>query len=442
MGMNALGTIAAGFAIIILLGSLLLTLPVASATEERVGWFDALFTSTSAVCVTGLVAVDTGTAYSRFGHVVLMCLIQVGGLGFMTFATLILRLLGRQLTLRERIIVRESINEDRMGGLAQTIQWIALSTLTIEMVGAALLAIRFVPMYGWSDGMFYSLFHAVSAFCNAGFDLFGNYSSLTTFAGDGLVNVTVMALVVLGGLGFAVLSDLRTQRQPSRLRLHTKIVLTTYGILTIFGFLFVLLAEWSNPETLGSLSVGQKLMAALFQSVTLRTAGFNTFDQGNMLPATKLVGCILMVIGAAPASTGGGVKVTTFAVMALLVRMVARGESEINVYHRRLERTLVQRAVAILMIAASIVLVDVVAISLLQPGMDLLDIAYECASAMGTVGISAVGTPSLKIASKLLILITMYLGRIGPLTMALLLAHRQAASKERFHYPEDRIMIG
>lgn len=442
MGFNALGTIAVGFAAIILMGSLLLTLPVASATNERVGWFDALFTSTSAVCVTGLVAVDTGTAYSRFGHGVILCLIQVGGLGFMTFATLILRLLGKRLTLKERIIVRESINEDRMGGLVGMIQWIAVSTFMIELVGAVLLSIRMIPKYGVADGIFYSVFHAVSAFCNAGFDLFGNFTSLTAFRGDVLVNITIIALIVLGGLGFAVLNDLRTQRNPRRLRLHTKIVLTTYGALTLFGTVFVLLAEWNNPATLGGLPVWEKLLAALFQSVTLRTAGFNTIDQANMLPATKLVGCLLMVIGAAPASTGGGVKVSTFAVAVLLVRMVARGDREINVYHRRLERTLVQRAMAILMIAVGIVLVDVIAISLLQPGMDLMDIAYECASAMGTVGISAVGTPGLKLASKVFILITMYLGRIGPLTMALLLAHRQAASEERFRFPEDRIMIG
>ena len=442
MGFNALGTIAAGFAAIILMGSLLLTLPAASATNERVGWFDALFTSTSAVCVTGLVAVDTGTAYSRFGHVVILCLIQVGGLGFMTFATLILRLLGRRLTLKERILVRESINEDRMGGLTGMIQWIALSTFLIELAGAALLSIRMIPMYGIANGIFYSIFHAVSAFCNAGFDLFGNYSSLTAFHGDVLINFTIMALVVLGGLGFAVLNNLRTQRSLRRLKLHSKIVLTTYAALMLIGALFVLLAEWNNPATLGALPVWERPMAALFQSVTLRTAGFNTFDQASMRPATKLVGCLLMVIGAAPASTGGGVKVTTFAVAVLLVRMVARGDREMNVCQRRIERTLVQRAMAIMMIAAGIVLIDVITISLLQPGMDLMDIAYECASAMGTVGISAVGTPGLKLASKILILATMYLGRIGPLTMALLLAHRQAASEERFRYPEDRIMIG
>ena len=442
MGFNALATIAVGFAAIILAGSLLLTLPIASATPQRVAWFDALFTSTSAVCVTGLVTVDTGTAYSRFGHWVLLALIQTGGLGFMTFATLIFRLLGRRLTLRERVIVRESLNEDRMGGLVQMIQWVALSTFTVEAAGAALLAVRMAPLYGWGDGLFYAVFHSVSAFCNAGFDLFGHFSSLTAFRSDPLVNLTIASLVVLGGLGFAVLYDLRLHRRGGRLRLHTRLVLSAYGVLLAGGFLFVLLAEWNNPATLGGLPFGEKLMAALFQSVTLRTAGFNTIDQAALRPATKLVGCVLMFIGAAPASTGGGVKVTTFAVLALLVRMVSRGEHSICVYGRRLERTLVQRAVAIMTIALTIVFVDVIAISLMEPGMDILAIAYECASAMGTVGISALGTPALGLPSRLLILVTMYLGRIGPLTMALLLAHRQASMREMYRYPEDRVMIG
>lgn len=442
VGFNALAFLAAGFAFIILMGSVLLALPVASATQQRVDWFDALFTAASAVCVTGLVSVDTGTTYARFGHVVILCLIQLGGLGFMTFATLILRLLGKQLSLRERMIVRESINEERMGGLVQMIQWVGLSTLTIELAGAMLLAVRFVPMYGWGDGLFYALFHSVSAFCNAGFDLFGNYSSLTSFRGDVLVNLTITILVVSGGLGFAVLHDLHMSKRVSGIKLHTRIVLITYGALFLFGFIFVLLVEWNNPATLGNLPVWEKIMAAMFQSVTLRTAGFNTFDQLNQLPATKLVACLLMLIGAAPASTGGGVKVTTFAVVVLLVRMVARGESDINFHHRRLERALVQRAVAIVVIAICVVMADVIAISLMQPGMDILDIAYECSSAMGTVGISAVGTPSLKLGSKLLILFTMYLGRIGPLTMALLLAHKQAALQEKHRFPEERIMIG
>ena len=219
-------------------------------------------------------------------------------------------------------------------------------------------------------------------------------------------------------------------------------MLTAYGALLLAGFLFNLAAEWSNPGTLGDLTVGEKLLAALFQSVTLRTAGFNTIDQAALRPATKLVNCLLMFIGASPASTGGGVKVTTFAVLVLVVRMVVRGESEINVFERRLERGLVQRAVTIAFLAAAIVLADVLALSLMQPDAELIDVAYECASAMGTVGISSLGTPTLNMPSKILILMTMYFGRVGPLSLAVLLASRQWKKKEHFRYPEDRVMIG
>ena len=439
---NAMGVIAAGFAAIILAGSLLLSAPVSSANGQGVPWFDALFTSTSAVCVTGLVTVDTGTTFSRFGHWVLLALIQLGGLGFMTFATLLFWFLGKKLTLHERMLVRESMNEERLNGLIRLIQWVALSTLTVELTGAALLAVRMVPQYGWRDGAFYALFHSVSAYCNAGFDLFGHFTSLTAYRTDALVNLTVGALVVLGGLGFSTVRELYSKRSLRRLGLQAKLVLTTYGALLLAGFLFNLAAEWSNPGTLGDLTVGEKLLAALLQSVTLRTAGFNTIDQAALRPATKLVNCLLMFIGASPASTGGGVKVTTFAVLVLVVRMVVRGESEINVFERRLERGLVQRAITIAFLAAAIVRADVLALSLMQPGAELIDVAYECASAMGTVGISALGTPTLNMPSKILILMTMYFGRVGPLSLAVLLASRQWKKKEHFRYPEDRVMIG
>jgi len=439
---NPLAAIAVGFAVMILTGSLLLSLPAASATGKSVGWFDALFTSTSAVCVTGLVVRDTGTEYSRMGHWIILVLIQAGGLGFMTFATLVFRLFGKRLTLRERMVVRESMNEDRMGGLSQLVQWAALSTFTIELVGAVLLSFRMIPVYGWSDGLFYSVFHSVSAFCNAGFDLFGGYASLTGYRADVLMNVVVMALVVAGGLGFTVLYDIRTQRRFGLLRLHTKIVLVSYAALFTFGFLFTLLAEWNNPETLGLLPFGEKLLAAMFQSVTLRTAGFCSIDQAALKPATKLINCVLMLTGAAPASTGGGVKVTTVAVLILVVRMVAKGERSINLFRRRIDPSVAHRAVSVIVIAILIAITDIVAISLMEPEMDLINIAYECASAMGTVGISAVGTSTLSGASRAFLIVTMYLGRIGPLTMALLLAKKYAANKELYRYPEDRIMIG
>lgn len=439
---SALPMIAGGFMGIILLGSLLLTLPVASATGARVPWFDTLFTSTSAVCVTGLVVRDTGTAYSTFGHVVLLVLIQLGGLGFMTFATLIFRLMGRSFSMRERMIMRESLNEDDMGGMVQLVLWVARSAFTVELAGALLFAIRLIPIYGPGKGAFFALFHAVSAFCNAGFDLFGGGQSLTGFTGDVLMNLTAIAMVVIGGLGFSTLHDMLDKRSFRRFRLHTKLVLVSYGALLLGGFLLTLVLEWSNPATLGPLSFGDKLMASLFQSVTLRTAGFNTIDQAGLRDCTKLIGGFLMLIGAAPASTGGGIKVTTLAIMVLTVRMVAKGESSIVVFGRRIDRALIQRTVAITCIAVAVAFVDVCALSLMQPDAAFLDLYYECVSAVGTVGISAIGSANLKPLARILIIITMYIGRIGPLTMALLFSRRQSRAKELLRYPEDRVMIG
>lgn len=442
LGGNALAIIAAGFALIILAGSALLALPWAAQSGESIGWFDALFTSTSAVCVTGLVVRDTGTTFSLFGQIVLMCLIEVGGLGFMTFAILAFRMAGREISLRERMLIRESMNESNVGGMDQLVHWVARSAFTVEAAGALVLALRFVPLYGWGKGLYYSLFHAVSAFCNAGFDLFGGYSSLTAFRADLLINLTVMLLIVCGGLGFGVLRDLVRRRRNHYLRMQTRLVIITYGILVFGGWLFVLLAEWSNPGTLGPLPFGEKLLAALFQSVTLRTAGFNTINQQALHPATKLVSAMLMLIGAAPASTGGGVKVTTIAIIFLVVRMTARGQDSIVVFRRSISNALVRRAITVMLIAMGVALTDVLTISLLQPELDFMDVVMECCSAMGTVGVSAFGSASLTTASRILIVLTMYLGRIGPLTMALLLAHRQGANQPRLQYPNGHVMIG
>lgn len=441
-GFNALPMIALGFLAIILLGSLLLTLPVASATDVRVPWFDALFTATSAVCVTGLVVVDTGTVYSTFGHVVLLVLIQIGGLGFMTFATLMFRLIGKSISMRERMIMQDSLNEDDIGGVVSLITWVAKSAFVVELCGAALFAIRLIPAYGVGKGAFFAVFHAVSAFCNAGFDLFGGGRSLTGYTGDVLMNLTAVGLVVIGGLGFGAMNDILKKRCFRRLRLHTKLVLVSYFSLLFGGMLIVLALEWNNPGTLGPLSIKDKLLAALFQSMTLRTAGFNTIEQAPLRDCTKLIGGFLMLIGAAPASTGGGIKVTTLAILVLTVRMVARGESSIVVFERRIDRQLIQRTVAITFIAIAVAFVDVCALSVLQPGAAFLDLYYECVSAVGTVGISAIGSANLVPLARILIIITMYIGRIGPLTMALLFMRRQSRARELVRYPEDRVMIG
>ena len=440
--MSTTRVVVLGFAFVILLGALLLTLPISSSTGVSVGFFDALFTSTSCVCVTGLVVVDTGTAFSTFGHVVIILLIQIGGLGFMSVAMLYFMVLGKRVTLGTRLVIQESLNEDRIGGLVRMMRWVIFSALSIEGIGALILSTRFIPIYGFGKGLWYGVFHSISAFCNAGFDLIGNYQNLMPFQYDPVVNITICLLIIIGGLGFAVLQDIKHNRSFRKLRLHSKLVITFTAILLFGGTLIVLLVEWSNPATLGPMNFFQKLQAAFFQSVTLRTAGFNTIDQASLLPATKMISVILMFIGASPASTGGGVKTSTMAVLCLNVRMVARGRSEIAAYHRTINRDTMQRALAIVMIGLAVLLIDIMALTLLEPQANFLDLAFECASALGTVGVSSVGTGTLEPVSRMLLILAMYIGRVGPLTLTMALGHKQAQTKDAFRYPEERVLVG
>ena len=440
--MSTTRVVVLGFAFVILLGALLLTLPISSSTGVSVGFFDALFTSTSCVCVTGLVVVDTGTAFSTFGHVVIILLIQIGGLGFMSVAMLYFMLLGKRVTLGTRLVIQESLNEDRIGGLVRMMRWVIFSALSIEGIGALILSTRFIPIYGFGKGLWYGVFHSISAFCNAGFDLIGNYQNLMPFQYDPVVNITICLLIIIGGLGFAVLQDIKHNRSFRKLRLHSKLVITFTAILLFGGTLIVLLVKWSNPATLGPMNFFQKLQAAFFQSVTLRTAGFNTIDQASLLPATKMISVILMFIGASPASTGGGVKTSTMAVLCLNVRMVARGRSEIAAYHRTINRDTMQRALAIVMIGLAVLLIDIMALTLLEPQANFLDLAFECASALGTVGVSSVGTGTLEPVSRMLLILAMYIGRVGPLTLTMALGHKQAQTKDAFRYPEERVLVG
>lgn len=441
--LNTTRIIALGFAAVILLGSVLLALPVASRTGESIGYFNALFTATSSVCVTGLVVVDTGTAFSAFGHGVLLVLIQTGGLGFMTIATLLFMLVGKRITLRERLIIQESMNENGLSGMVRLIRWVAGMTFAFEGAGAILLAVRFVPQFGWGKGLFYSVFHAVSAFCNAGFDLMGNYSSLTSYCADPLINFTVTALIIAGGLGFGVWRDVFACKGRFRpMKVHTKLVIITSAVLLAIGTVFMAVLEWSNPGTLGSLKLFEKIQAAFFQTVTMRTAGFNTIDLAAMHPGTKFLSSMWMFIGAAPASTGGGVKVTTIALLGLLVYSVARGREECVIFRRTMPRTLIQRAVVIVMIAFSVVMADIFLLTISEPATDFIDIVFEVFSAFGTAGVTSAGTPGFGRFTHVILMISMFIGRVGPLTLALALAKKQAHGGDKIRYPEDRVLVG
>ena len=441
---HAESILALGFLAVILLGTVLLALPAASRSGKGIGLFDSLFTATSAVCVTGLVAVDTGTTFSLFGQIVLLVLIQVGGLGFMVFATMIMVALGRKISIRGRMLIRESMNGASLSDLGRLTWLYLLLALGFELAGTAMLSIRFVPLFGWKHGIWMALFHAVSAFCNAGFDLFGNYASLTAFSGDPLVLLTVAALIILGGLGFAVILETLRNRQGFRsLSLHTRIVLVTTLGLVLTGTVFYWLAERTNAETLAGMGEGEKVLNAFFQSVTMRTAGFNSFDLSRFRDGSKLFSSVLMMIGASPASTGGGIKTTTFAALVLLMLSVVRGENEVNVARRRLSGDIARRALAVAVLFLTTLVTGTLVISFIENGrFPLEDILFEASSAMGTVGVSAIGTPALQPASRAVLLPMMFLGRVGPLTLAFALAKRQGRLKPLSKYPEERIMIG
>lgn len=434
--------IAAGFALVILAGTLLLMLPVSSAAGEPLGAFDSLFIATSGTCVTGLSVLDIGTGFSSFGQAVLLVLIQVGALGFMAVTTLFQLLVGRRIGLKDRLLLKESLNENGVGGMVELMRWALTSTLSIELAGALLLMSRFVPMYG-AKGVYYAMFHSVSAYCNAGFDLMGLGQSYARFQTDPVVLITTMLLIICGGTGFAVQRDIcRCRLRFSKFSLHTKVVLTMTAAMTVGGAVFLLVAEWGNASTIGDMSVPAKLLNALFQSVTLRTAGFSTVDQGALTNAGKLFGVLWMFIGAAPASTGGGLKVTTFAVLLLLIRSTVQGKSDVSVYRRTLPRDLVRRAVSLALICTAALFCSAMLLCLTAPDRPLADILYLCVSALATVGLAPFDCAALSVSSRAVVIALMFIGRVGPLTLALALTRRQLSNAEKLRYAEGRMMIG
>lgn len=439
--------LALGFLLLILTGGATLSLPIAAADGKSIGLFNALFTATSAVCVTGLVAVDTGTALSSFGHVILILLIQLGGLGFMIFATLIMQALGKKISLRGQVLIRESLNVSTLSGLLRLSRWYTAMALTIEATGAAVLAIRFVPLHGWQRGLWMAVFHSTSAFCNAGFDLFGGFSSLTGFADDPLVLLTIGMLITLGGLGFAVLLEVwqGKKRGWRGWSLHTKVVLSVSGGLLAVGTVFYAAVEWNNPLTLAAADATPltKILNAFFQSVTMRTAGFNSVSLSGLRESSKLMSVILMFIGASPASTGGGVKTTTMSVLWLIVLSVVRGQEHVNIFGKRLPSGLMRRALSILFVYLLILLGGTMILTLAeQDGYRFLDLLFESASALATVGVSSIGTPRLTLVSRVTLMTMMYFGRVGPMTMAFALANKQDRNRDRLRYPEEDLMIG
>ncbi len=428
-----------GFASIILLGTLLLTLPIANTTGKPLAFIDALFTATSATCVTGLVVKDTGTFFSTFGQVVIVMLIQVGGLGFMTMATLFALILKRRISLRDRLLLQEAMNQNTMEGIVRLIRKVLLFSLIIEGAAAVLLTVRWSADMPFGQAVYFGVFHAISMFNNAGFDLFGDFRSLTGYVYDPIVNFVVMFLIVSGGIGFIVLSDLADFRKTRRISLHSKVVLSMTAFLIVFGAIVIFVFEYSNPRTLGSLNWGGKILGSFFQSVTPRTAGANTLDLGGMRQASQFFMIILMFIGASPGSTGGGIKTTTFAIIIGAVISMLRGREDIVLFRYRLAQERIFKALTITLLALLLVMSVAMVLSTTEDSSFLM-ILYETTSAFGTVGLTMGLTTKLSLIGKILISLTMFAGRLGPLTMAYALGPKKG--KELYRHPEGKIIIG
>ena len=427
-----------GFLIIIVFGTILLSLPISSASGEFTNILDSAFTSTSAVCVTGLVTLNTSTHWSLFGKVIIMILIEIGGLGFMSFATFVAILLKKKITLRERLVMQEAMNTFDIQGLVKMVKYVFFFTFAVQFFGALLLLTQFIPEYGISKGIFYSVFHSISAFCNAGFDLFG--TSLTTYYNNSIVILVISAIIIIGGLGFTVWMEIYDYKGLKRLSIHSKLVLLVTVILILAGTILMFIFEFRNVETIGIMGFKDKILNSFFASVTTRTAGFNAIAIDSMSTAGKFLTIVLMFIGGSPGSTAGGLKTATFGIIILTVISVIKGREDVEVFGRRFSKHLVYKAFTVFFIGMGLVILGTMVLSYTEAGISFMDLLYEVTSAIGTVGLTTGLTPNLSPFGKILIMFMMYFGRVGPLTVALAMTRKR--EKNGCKYPKGKILIG
>lgn len=425
---------------VILVGALILTLPISTTSGESTNFLDALFTATSAVCVTGLIVVDTGTYWNMFGQTVIMILIEIGGLGFMSFTTLIAIILGKKITLRERLILQDAMNTFNIQGLVKMVKYVLMFTVSVQFFGALLFSTQFVPEYGLGRGMFYSIFHSISAFCNAGFDIFGNFSSLTSYNSNAVVILVASALIIIGGLGFTVWSELYSSKSLKKVSLHSKMVILMTTVLVLGGTVLMFLFENKNVNTIADMSFIDKVMNSFFASVTPRTAGFNSIPTDGMTTAGQFLTIILMFIGGSPGSTAGGIKTTTIGILIVTIVCVIKGREDAEVFKRRFSKELVYRAFTLIFIGLSLVIVVTMLLSYTEKGASFMALFYEAVSAFGTAGLTLGLTSELSNIGKVLIIFLMYLGRVGPLTVVLSITRKRINSGIK--YPEGKILIG
>lgn len=438
------------FFVTILLGAFLLMLPISSATGEVTPFVDALFTATTSVCVTGLVVVTTASHWSLFGHIVILLLIQIGGLGVIAITTIAILAMGRRVTLRDRMVLGDALNMDSLQGVVTFLKKVCKGTLLVETIGAVCYLFVFIPEYGIVRGIWYSVFHSVSAFCNAGIDILGD-NSLIPYVNHLGMNVITMSLIILGGLGFVVWWDVldyiktKARRFGSKdstycgLKLHTKIVLVMTFVLIVGGAVFYLIFEYHNEGTIGNMDLCEKVLASLFQSVTTRTAGFAAISQKEMTSPSVILSCVLMFIGGSSAGTAGGVKTGTVAVIILLVLATVRGQEDIICFNRRISVKTAHKSVAVVLISFLASVIALALMFLMESGATS-DIVFEVYSALGTAGLSRDYTVTMGLAGKLIIIVCMFLGRIGPISMVIAFTMRSTQLPMRL--PEDSVTVG
>lgn len=438
--LNGIQIIILGIIAINIIGAIILTLPVSSKSGKGTNFLDALFTSASAVCVNGLVINDTGTYWSTFGQIVLIILSEVGGLGIMSFTIFIAILLGKKITLKDRLTLQSSMNTFSIQGLVKMIKYIMYVAFSVQFFGILLLSTQFVPEFGIKKGMFYSLFHSVSAFCNVGMDLFGDFKSLTEYYSNPVIIITISILVIIGGLGFTVLIELYNYKEIKNISVHTKMVLFISTLLIILGALLIFILEYNNPKTLGDMGIFDKILNSIFASITPRTAGFNTISTEGMTKAGKIVTITLMFIGGSPGSTAGGLKTSTFGIIIFTIIGVIRGRDDTEAFGRRFSKEVVYKSFSLLIIGIMLVIAATMLLSITEYDETFISILYEATSAIGTAGLSTGVTQRLSGIGKVVIIIMMYIGRIGPFTLAFALTNNK--KKTGIRYPEGRILIG
>ncbi len=435
------------FFIVILTGSFLLNLNIAQVASSKASYFDHLFHAISMVCVTGLYTVPVVHTYSLFGQMVSLVLIQIGGLGLMTLIAVILLRSGRRLAHRDQLMLSEAINRETLSNLRPFLLSILKYTLAIESIGALILSLRFIPQFGWFKGIFTSLFIAVSAFCNAGYDNFSTISFLD-YVGDPIISITIPFLIILGGIGFSIWFDLRQTYQEldkfewslylRRLQVHTKLVLIATLFFITFGFLMTIMIEFNN--SLAGLSFGQKLMASFFQSVTMRTAGFATIDYANTHSAINFIYILLMFVGGSPGGTAGGVKTTTVALVFLYVANHVRGRNQVNIFNRTISRDTLRNAMNVFLLYISVFMTALFLLLLLEPQVNFMALAFEDISALATVGVSMNLTPTLSRGAQVVIMALMFIGRVGPISLILFFAKNK--KQQEITYAEGHVLIG